>query len=354
MSKEKREDKHPSLLAITRSINPSIFTMSAMDSKALDPADIQPIPVSIDTIRGTISNHVKDVEAQLEKSEKSPNNPNIQAIEIARLPVDKDTLVLNGTISILPHFHAPSACNSDVYMNRHHAFLEQFIAVGGIEVLSEKYFMNFINGSILWRNRYGKNVNATIKANGISHTFFVADIDAKNNLSLSNFKKDKDKEMAQRFVKMFADQLKSKLEDHRVLHFEITAKSTLGRGQDVYPSQEFPNEFASGKTKKILAKLDLSDSNNQAYMHSQKIGNAIRTIDNWYAKDASYPIAVEPYGVNQSLQKALRADKTTNFYNSLMKLEEITQDLSFTNSASDESLFVAACFIRGGVFSKKK
>jgi Entner-Doudoroff aldolase len=54
-----------------------------------------------------------------------------------------------------------------------------FIAVGGIEVLSEKYFMNFINGSILWRNRYGKNVNATIKANGISHTFFVADIDAE-------------------------------------------------------------------------------------------------------------------------------------------------------------------------------
>jgi CRISPR-associated protein Csy3 len=325
--------------------------MSAMDSKNIDKG-IEPISVVTETIRGTISNHVKDVAAQLEKDEKSPNNPNIQAIEVARLPVGKDVLILSGEINVLPYFRTPSTCNSDAYVENHHAFIEAFIEKGGIDLLSERYFMNFINGSILWRNRYGADVNTTVAAKDFSHTFFLAEMDLSKNLSISALKAE-DKKAGKRFVKMIAKQFSGKLEDHQSLHFEITAKSTLGYGQDVYPSQDFPNEAAAGKTKKILAKLQLSDSKNQAYMHSQKIGNAIRTIDNWF-EDAVRPIAVEPYGVDQSLQKALRAGKKTNFYYSLAHLDDLTEDLRNDKTPSNESLFVAACFIRGGVFSKKK
>ena len=43
-------------------------------------------------------------------------------------------------------------------------------------------------------------------------------------------------------------------------------------------------------------------------MHSQKIGNAIRTIDTWYP-DAEFPIAIEPYGAVTTMGRAFRQPK---------------------------------------------
>lgn len=45
-------------------------------------------------------------------------------------------------------------------------------------------------------------------------------------------------------------------------------------------------------------------------MHSQKVGNAIRTIDTWYAEEVAFPIAAEPYGAVTTLGTAFRQPKT--------------------------------------------
>jgi CRISPR-associated protein Csy3 len=46
-------------------------------------------------------------------------------------------------------------------------------------------------------------------------------------------------------------------------------------------------------------------------MHSQKVGNAIRTIDTWYPgyENHQRPIAIDPYGAVTNLGRAYRQPK---------------------------------------------
>ena len=87
-----------------------------------------------------------------------------------------------------------------------------------------------------------------------------------------------------------------------------------------------------------------------ATIHSQKIGNAIRTVDNWYPDAAETgPIAVEPYGAVTTQGKAYRQPKAkTDFYslfdNWMMK------DIA---PSSEQQHYVMAVLIRGGVFGDK-
>ena len=84
-----------------------------------------------------------------------------------------------------------------------------------------------------------------------------------------------------------------------------------------------------------------------AGIHSEKIGNAIRTIDNWYTieniESVKAPIAVEPYGSVPNRGQAYRISKT-DFYTLLINWLE-NEDIS-----EDDQHFVVANLIRGGVF----
>ena len=85
---------------------------------------------------------------------------------------------------------------------------------------------------------------------------------------------------------------------------------------------------------------------------SQKIGNAIRTIDTWYPDFGTEagvgPIPVDPYGAITTMGKAFRSPQGKKDFYTL-----------FDKFASGESLecvedehFVMAVMIRGGVFGK--
>jgi CRISPR-associated protein Csy3 len=82
-------------------------------------------------------------------------------------------------------------------------------------------------------------------------------------------------------------------------------------------------------------------------MHSQKIGNALRTVDTWFpTSDDIGPIAAEPYGSVTTQGKAYRQPKEkTDFYSLLDSW--ILKDKK--PNAGDQN-FVMAILIRGGVF----
>ena len=84
-------------------------------------------------------------------------------------------------------------------------------------------------------------------------------------------------------------------------------------------------------------------------MHSEKIGNALRTIDTWYGGEDSdsLPIAVEPYGSVTSRGEAYRKTKN-DFYTLLTKWLENSESIS-----EQQQHFVIATLIRGGVFGGK-
>jgi len=87
--------------------------------------------------------------------------------------------------------------------------------------------------------------------------------------------------------------------------------------------------------------------NGIAGIHSQKLGNALRTIDTWYEGVAELgPIAVEPYGSVTTQGKAYRQpQKKEDFYSLLDNW--LIKDKP---PAPEQQHFVMATLIRGGVF----
>jgi CRISPR-associated protein Csy3 len=79
-------------------------------------------------------------------------------------------------------------------------------------------------------------------------------------------------------------------------------------------------------------------------MHSEKIGNALRTIDSWYADNAKVgAIAVEPYGSVTTRGEAHRITKN-DFYTLFLKW------LKDGEIPVEQKHYVIATLIRGGVF----
>src|SRR5690606_19226259 len=67
------------------------------------------------------------------------------------------------------------------------------------------------------------------------------------------------------------------LAGQRHVLLRVTAFVRLGMGQEVFPSQELVMDRGRGDKSKTLYAVD-----GVAAMHSQKIGNALRTVDDWY------------------------------------------------------------------------
>ena len=86
-----------------------------------------------------------------------------------------------------------------------------------------------------------------------------------------------------------------------------------------------------------------------AGLHSQKIGNALRTIDTWYPDAYQFgPISVEPYGSVTNRGVAYRQPKEkVDFYtlldNWVVKGKE---------PAVEQQHYIIAVLIRGGVFGE--
>ena len=129
-------------------------------------------------------------------------------------------------------------------------------------------------------------------------------------------------------------------QSHVLLRVEAFVR--LGDGQEVFPSQELILDKGQSKKSKTLYTVD-----GMAGMHSQKLGNALRSIDTWYPDAAEQgPIAVEPYGSVTTQGKAYRQPaKNMDFYSLLdgWLIKDKAPDV-------EQQHFVMATLIRGGVF----
>ena len=370
MAKETSTFKYPSLLSFKASIIPSIFSFYSFKEPETEEnkepfsfekdnifSYLTPIQVERSVLRTTIANFGEGEKIQSSLNDKG--GANVQTIEKATLPPDSDTLVIRGSVKFFNNSGTPEAFNEASFKPVFDKYVELFKAKIGYKLLAERYFMNLINGQILWRNKYGEvNTKISIKGTKFSEVFSFNDLDFENNLSLDSITNVEKKQKASEFVQHIENALSG--EDYLVL--DIVAKITLGHGQTVYPSQEFDE---AKKISKVLAKSIYEYKGNtisQAVFHEQKIGNAIRTIDTWYQDNAEVALAIEPYGISQKETKAYRvnnADKN-DFYSYFMKLEQLVQELESVNFDINNSkvlhkhLFVMACLIRGGVYSGGK
>ncbi len=346
--------KTASVLAFERKLDPSDALFQAGNWDDRDNGKQWPaIKVREKAVRGTISNRLKDKDLNNSaKLDAEIRNANLQTVDIATLPNEADTLRVRFTLRVLGGAGAPSACNNADYKAKLHTTVQQYVEQIGFAELANRYAVNIANGRFLWRNRVGaEQVEVLVSQleKGLPGPAWV--FDALNDFSLRNFEVTPS---AQTKLQALAQVIEQGLKGNGYVLLDIVAYARLGEGQEAYPSQEFisPEKGnASGKGDKNYKKSKtLYTVGEVAAIHSQKIGNALRTVDTWYPDEDGAnlgPIAVEPYGSVTSQGKAYRQPKDkADFYNLLDNW--VLRDKAPENVGDQH--YVIANLVRGGVF----
>lgn len=332
--------KTASVLAFERKLDPSDALFHAGDWHSR--SNWNAVSVNTKSVRGTISNRLKTKDLDPAKLDSAIENPNLQTVDVATLSHDADTLRVSFTLRVLAGTGQPSACNDANYRSKLLATVKGYVENNGFNELARRYAYNLANGRFLWRNRIGAEqvdvqVDQLIDGQAANSWTFDA-----FTLSLRNFDSHSQHTAAlEALGQLIANGLVG--EQHVLLR--VTAYVRLGAGQEVFPSQELILDRARGDKSKTLYHVG-----GIAGIHSQKLGNAIRSIDTWYQEaDVNGPIAIEPYGSVTTQGKAYRQPRTTkdDFYTLLdgWVLKDKVPSL-------DQQHFVIATLIRGGVFGE--
>lgn len=326
-----KEIKLPSLLSFERKLEVSDALMFSGNWAAEDKEDNwSSIPITPRKNRGTKS------MCKLPKGDDR-SDPNLVEGDDANLLNNHDTLKVHFTLRTIGNVGEPFACNESDFEE----IFRQQIGKGKEDSLLElahRYAHNIASGRFLWRNRVNaEKVQVIVKLKNDE----IIQFDNSFDFSFNDFDSQRKNTDLNKLAQVIFDGLNSKKEDNKFVLVDVTAFVLLGQGQHVFPSQE----MNMGEKKKVLFKL-----HGCAAMHSVKIGNAIRTVDNWYKPDAEFPIAAEPFGAVTQKGQAYR--KTNNDLYTL--IESLVNEKPITD---DERCFILANLIRGGVFSgesKKK
>ena len=286
------------------------------------------------SVRGTISNRIKNadkldptkLDAEIEKA-------NLQTVDSASLDHDKDTLIVKWSCKVLPFNGKPNVCNNPAYQEALEQTVQGYLAEVGVEELARRYAYNIINARWLWRNRMGaENIVLQLElGNGGEKITF----DNVKTLPLNNF------DYQDENLKKLTAYMVKGLTGEVFCIINVQAEVKVGYGQEVFPSQELVLDNSQGRKSKILYEV-----NGYAGLHSQKVGNAIRTIDTWYSDNPQFPIAAEPYGAVTTLGTAFRQTKQKMDFYSLFD----PWVLKGTKPALEQQHYVMSILIRGGVF----
>lgn len=331
-----------SVLAFERKLDPSdaLFQSGAWDSRTSSNS-WQPLMLREKSVRGTISNRLKTKDQDAAKLDAAIENPNLQTVDVCMLPHDADTLHVHFTLRILGNLDQPSACNNADYLDKLRRTVHSYAEATGFKELGRRYAQNLANARFLWRNRavaeeIEVHVRRRVRGECIqSWTFHALE---------QPWRDFPDNAETTELGEVIASGLRG--DDYVLL--EITAFARVGSGQEVFPSQELLLDQGNmrGKKSRHLYHVD-----EVAGMHSQKVGNALRTIDTWYPSEADDDpqlgaIAVEPYGSVTSQGKAYRQPKDKHDFYTLLDRWMLKDE---TPSLEDQH-YLMAVLIRGGVF----
>lgn len=336
-----KKDNIASVLAFEKKLVPSDGYMFGTRWDARDQQTA--LKLTEKSVRGTISNRLKPaVKNDPAKLNAEVEKANLQTVDVCALEPEQDTLKLHFTLKVLGGLAQPSACNNAFFKQTYSEAVKGYIEKHGFNELAKRYATNLANARFLWRNRVGAEeievqIKVSNKGTEQSWTFDATQISTRhfehNNDQINNF--------AERIANVLAS-------ESDFLMLEINCYAKVGKAQEVYPSEELVLDKGKGKKSKILYAVK-----DNAAMHSQKIGNALRSIDTWYPEfndeiATAGPIAIEPYGAVTNLGKAFRTPKEKqDFYTHFDKWAR-----GEALEREEDAHYVMAVLVRGGVFGE--
>jgi len=333
-----------SVLAFEKKLVPSDgFMYGTTWEDRTNPDKAEPLTLLEKSVRGTISNRLKAaVKNDPLKLNAEVEKPNLQRVDSCALGTGQDTLKLYYTLKVLSGVEQPSACNNTEFNASYTQAAKHYIDTEGFTELARRYAINIANGRFFWRNRVGaEKIEVRVNVlNSESEQSWVFD---STKISTRSF--DSDHTDILSLAEKISRALAGKTD---FLLLEINAYALVGNAQDVYPSEELVLDKGNSKSGKSKILYKVKDV---AAMHSQKIGNALRTIDTWYPDIAEAnigPIAIEPYGAVTNLGTAYRHPKQKADFFTLFDKFATGESLE---SKVDEH-YVMAVLVRGGVFGE--
>lgn len=350
-TKNTTELKTASVLAFERKLDPSDAIFSSGLWADRSNAKIWPaVVVRGKSVRGTISNRLKTKDIDPAKLDAEIEKPNLQTVDVATLPPEADTLQARFTLRVLGGAGVPSACNSAAYQQKLKTVVDGYATSAGFAALAQRYASNLANGRFLWRNRVGAEM-VEVQVRHLQDgqavntwAFNALDFSMRHFEAPATNTNDLD---------ALAKVIEQGLSGQQYALLEVTAFARMGAGQEVFPSQELildkGSSTAGQKSKTLYVVGKTAKQEGAAAMHSQKIGNALRTVDTWYPdEDGLSPIAVEPYGSVTSQGKAYRQPKEKQDFYTLLDGWVIKDQVP----AVEQQHYVMANLIRGGVFGE--
>lgn len=326
----------PSVLAFDRKLEPSDALMySGSWENMSDDKSWQAIELFERRNRAVKSNFKQEVLDNEEELQKQIAEANLAWGDDASLNHEHDTLKVSFTLRVVSGLNQPSVCNKVDFESAYREKIETYTQ-SSLDELANRYAYNIANGRFLWRNRVGaQNIRIYVNHSSLSkpHEFNAY------NFLLKNTTSDDDEVMA------LGQLIKIGLAGKENILLTINAYVELGEGQRIWPSQEMVLNSPKGEKSRHLFSL-----NGVAAMHCEKIGNALRTIDDWYPDfpETQSPIAIEAYGSVTQRGVAYRSSRN-DFKTLLLKWLNATES---TEISDDDQHFVVAMLIRGGVFGE--
>lgn len=320
----------PSILAFNRKIEVSDGLMQSGLWHYLDQDNAwKNIELHEKRNRGTKSQY------GVKNEEKHQANP--VWVDDANLPYDADTLKLTFTVKFLGNIAEPTTHNEPPFEIAIKEIIDEYTKAENYSELAKRYVYNLVNARYLWRNRLGAEKIAVHIQDSVSKKIW--DFEDAYQFNLNTF------DTQNTDVKEIVDLVENSFKENSFLLLKITAFAKIGEGQHVFPSQEMKMDLVKTEKSKHLYTIDTA-TGKCAGMHSEKIGNAIRTIDTWYQEDVVAPIAVEPFGSVPTRGDAYRKSKN-DFYTLILAW------LNGKDITKNDQHFVVANLIRGGVFGGK-
>lgn len=344
MSKENKLT-NPSVFALNRAIE---CTDAIFYQKKSDSDELKKIPIVEKSIKSVIANRLKS------NKEFKIENANLQIIDSASLDLDQnfDTLVVKFNLKLIPLRKNISSCNNKEYKDLLLQKIDEFCDKNNekskyLKQISYHYAMNIVNGRWLYRNRCNADkIKMIIHCKENEYVF-----NDVIKTSLASFDKERNHLSEKEFdyVQEIADYIFEGLsfcdEENEINQISVTAEVKMGEGFEVFPSQELvltDDNSKKGKKNKILYQ-----KNDTAAYHSQKVSNAIKTVDIYYLDcDNAYPISTNPYGSVTTDGIAYR--KENNFYELLDQM--MLKDK--VNFEEKQYYYIVAMLVNGGIFSE--
>jgi len=316
----------------------------------LTDGELSPLFVTRHGIRGT-QNINKEVEVG-----KIQNVSNLQETDSAKKDAYAQAVVVKFGIRFLDlknALFATSGKNKEDMQTVKESicrFVERAKESQGIEEVARRYARNILNGRWLWRNRINaKSIKISIEVEGDE---LVKDFNAFST-SMQDFENITPEEI------MVANIILDGLKGNGCPGISVSAEMSFGiEGEyEVFCSQNYIEGKPSGFARSLyyVGSPNMKTFDNkgiktlgQAALRDQKLSNALRTIDTWYADYdvVQRPIPVEPIGANLTDDCFYRGQKSSAF--------EYTKKLNTIDPDSPEGMFMIGSLIRGGVYSEKE